>query len=218
MDKKKDSDAAKLDSQEQQALTEMTTAVAIQQVQENAASTVHSFDPDVTPQVKREEAERNIPADMLPDFRNLGNKRGGLQTELGSSNVDDIKQALSAAQKKPVIAPVKVGTRTTPKSPSTPRTPRTPAAGGTVSTRIPEWYKVGWTAFSTMPNPGGALLLAATESKPRDPIARTVSILLYADWLRDLGPIFVIGVVFWLLGTLGGGIITYAVGCLFVGK
>ncbi|KAG2225823.1 hypothetical protein INT45_007067, partial [Circinella minor] len=191
-------------------------------IMQQAKTPIHSFDPDAAPKVKREEAERNIPKDLLPDFRNFGNKRGGLQTELGTSDVEQIKQALSAAQKKP-IAPVKTtGHKRLSSGPRTPRTPRTPsgttaaALPDSLQSRIPEWYRVGWTAFSTRPNPGGPIQLAAAENKAEDPLENMVSFLFFSEWWGQGGAVFTIGIIFWLLGTLGGGFITFAIGCLFV--
>lgn len=193
---------------------------AKERIQHESETPVHDFDPAQTPQAKRTEAERHIPADMLPDFRNLGNKRGGLYTELGSSDVAVIKEALSAAQQKKVIAPVKT-TRPSPATgdTGTPRTPRTPAAGAAAGTssRVPEWYRVGWTAFSRLKNPGGPSQLAACENKPVDPWASLAHKILYADYLERHSAIFAIGLVFWLLGWLGGGLITLGGGLLFVG-
>lgn len=83
-----------------------TTRIAHEQVASEAEAPVHSFQPHSSPTAKRAQAERAIPADLLPDFRNLGNKRGGLHTELGTNDVNQIRQALTAAQRKP-IAPVK---------------------------------------------------------------------------------------------------------------
>ncbi|KAI9266580.1 C2 domain-containing protein [Phascolomyces articulosus] len=200
-------------------------AAANAHIKQQAETPIHSFDRDASPGAKREEAERGIPKDLLPDFRNLGTKRGGLHTELGTSDVEQIKQALSAAQKKP-IAPVKTTghKRLSSGGPRTPRTPRTPSgtSGAATATatdsqsRIPEWYRVGWTAFSTQPNPGGPIQLAAAENKLEDPLERMVSFLFFSKWWGQGGAIFTIGVIFWSLGTLGGGFITFGVGCLFV--
>ena len=201
-----------------------TTRIVHEQIQSEAEAPVHSFLPHASPKAKRAQAERAIPADLLPDFRNLGNKRGGLHTELGTNDVNQIRQALTAAQKKP-IAPVKTTHVRQPSSATTPRTPRTPSTASgtaptttTASSRIPEWYRVGWTAFSSTPNPGGPPLLAASEKKLDDPLEQAVATLFYNRWWNNTAAIFVIGIVFWCLGRIGGGFVTFGTGCLFVGK
>lgn len=200
-----------------------TTRIVHEQVASEAEAPVHSFQPHSSPTAKRAQAERAIPADLLPDFRNLGNKRGGLHTELGTNDVNQIRQALTAAQRKP-IAPVKT-THIRQSSTTTPRTPSsasgTAAAATTTtasSSRIPEWYRVGWTAFSSTPNPGGPPLLAASEKKLDDPLEQAVATLFYNRWWNNTAVIFVIGIVFWCLGRIGGGFVTFCIGCLFVGK
>lgn len=179
-------------------------------VQRQADTAVYSFDPDESISAKREAINSDI---VLPDFRNLGNKQTGLQTELGTSDVNQIKDALSAAQKKPVIQPVKTKHVRKPSA-ATPRTLYTPQAPQV--SRIPEWYRVGWTALSSQPNPGGPFQLAASEKKAEDALERAVSALLYKDGWNHAGAVFLIGVAFWVLGKLGGGIVTFCIGFLFV--
>ncbi|KAG0171493.1 hypothetical protein DFQ28_001023 [Apophysomyces sp. BC1034] len=191
---------------------------------EQGGNTASAFTLDNPEEKSSAEALREIPKDILPDFRNLGN-RAGLQTELGTSDATEIIQALTNAQRKPVPQPVQIhkplkrsstarSQLHTPKSPRTPKSPPT-AAVPPSSAGIPDWFRTGWTAFSTKTNPGGSLPFRATE-KAENPLEAIVSELIYSEWWTNAGVVLVVGVIFWQLSRMGGGLVTFLVACLFL--
>lgn len=161
------------------------------------------------------------PRDMMPDFRNLGKNNHGLQTELGTSNAQDIMQALALAQRKPL--PSSSSTYTTLKRSSTLTSQKSTTSASAehqqpTQQRIPDWYRVGWTAFSAKPNPGGPLPFLATEKAKVEDHDMMFDGLWQLDWWQQTGVIFVIGTGSWLLAYLGGGPVSFIVLCLFLGK
>ncbi|OAD70667.1 hypothetical protein PHYBLDRAFT_115328 [Phycomyces blakesleeanus NRRL 1555(-)] len=160
---------------------------------------------------------------MLPDFRNLGNRHQGLQTELETSDANEILHALEAAQKKPVVNPGLRHSSTLRRSytgrSGTLKTPKTPAAGsshGSHAPRIPDWFRVGWTSFSTKRNPGGSLNLRATEKKDNS-IDECLETLYFGETWHHSGIIFVTGFLAWLFSTWGCGLPTIIAGAMFLG-
>ncbi|KAI9029637.1 C2 domain-containing protein [Phycomyces nitens] len=158
---------------------------------------------------------------MLPDFRNLGNRQSGLHTELKTSDATEIVNAIEAAQKKPVVKPIKSSNtlrRSYTGRSGTLRTPKTPAgpASSSHGPRIPDWFRVGWTSFSTKRNPGGSLNMRATDKKD-DPLDECLETLFYGDAWQHSGIIFVIGFLAWLFAVLGGGLPTIIAGTMFLG-
>ncbi|KAF7721951.1 hypothetical protein EC973_003912 [Apophysomyces ossiformis] len=171
------------------------------------------------------EALPEIPKNIIPDFRNLSN-RAGLQTELGTSDASEIIQALTNAQRKPIPQPVQTGRQLkrsstarsqlrTPKSPKTPKLASQAEAIPPSSGGIPDWFRTGWTAFSTKTNPGGPLPYKATK-KEANPFEHLISELFYSEWWSSTGVIFVVGIIFWQLARMGGGVVTFLVASLFV--
>jgi hypothetical protein len=146
---------------------------------------------------------------MMPDFRNFGNKNG-LQTELGTSNANDIMQALTDAQRKPLTAAQALKRTPSLKSTQDQHHP--------MQQRIPDWYRVGWTAFSAKPNPGGALPFLATEKRMDDELDTVFGGVWHLAWWQQTGTIFAIGTVSWCVASLGGGPVSFIVLCLFIGK
>ncbi|KAI9469131.1 MAG: hypothetical protein EXX96DRAFT_492606 [Benjaminiella poitrasii] len=160
--------------------------------------------------------------ELIPDLRTLGRNQEGFATEIGSSDADKIKQAVEAAQMKPMTMSSKVK-----RSQSSKR--RQPVvntiAGYRVSKPLPDDSRIGWTAFSKMMNPGGSLGIMATEkNKVKDNIDleedhellwSILSTPFNEPW-QDFGIILIIGVLFWLLAQLGGGIGLFVFGLFFV--
>ncbi|KAI8391474.1 C2 domain-containing protein [Radiomyces spectabilis] len=187
------------------------------EIMQTSDTTVHVFDPDIHPEQKRAEAERDIPPNLIPDFRNLGHRKG-LQTELGTYDVHEVMQALASAQLKP-IKPTDIQvsrTKSRRMSTASPRSPKSPTNGTIPSARIPDHWNIGWTSLSSRPNPGGATHLRANE-KNNDPTTEILFLLFRGEGLQDTIMIFVVGIGAWTLATFGFGVATFLFLCLAVG-
>ncbi|CAO3598044.1 unnamed protein product [Absidia cylindrospora] len=128
-------------------------------------------------------------------------------------------QALALAQRKPL--PSSSSSHTTLKRSSTMASQKSTASSSAedqqpAQQRIPDWYRVGWTAFSAKPNPGGPLPFLATEKTKAEDDDMMFDGLWQLDWWRQTGVIFVIGTGSWLLANLGGGPVSFIVLCLFL--
>lgn len=192
----------------------------VEQIQQTSDTPVHTFDAELPPELKRAQAEAHIPKEFVPDLRSLGRHQDGFATEIGSSDADKIKQAIIEATQKSVSQNV------TPKrTQSKRRQPQQPVvntiAGYRVSHPLPDDSHIGWTAFSNAPNPGGSLGIMALEKNKSDgTVDALYSTLMspFDEHWQDYGVIFVIGVGFWLLVKVGGGMGSFIFGLLFVGK
>lgn len=131
----------------------------------------------------------------VPDFRSFGKHQDGFATEIGSSDADKIRLAIAAAQLKPV-EDIAVTTRPVVHT----------IAGYSISKPLPDDSRIGWTAFSSLSNPGGPLKLAATEKKDRTE----------EGWSDDT-VIYCVGLGFFVLAKLSG-ILGLIIGSLFLGK
>ncbi|KAG1458225.1 hypothetical protein G6F55_005466 [Rhizopus delemar] len=129
----------------------------------------------------------------VPDFRSFGKHQDGFATEIGSSDADKIRLAIAAAQLKPV-EDIAVTTRPVVHT----------IAGYSISKPLPDDSRIGWTAFSSLSNPGGPLKLAATEKKDRTE----------EGWSDDT-VIYCVGLGFFVLAKLSG-ILGLIIGSLFL--
>ncbi|CAO3634755.1 unnamed protein product [Cunninghamella echinulata] len=135
--------------------------------------------------------------------------------------------ALEQAQHKPVSSLRRSSTATSIASSTTASAKE---KEGINQQRIPSWYRVGWTAFSSKPNPGGILPILATEKttiqadsleEEEEKGGKQVEEglfekLYYMEWLRQTGSIVLIGTFSWVLATYGGGTVTFIVLCFFL--
>ncbi|KAF7727699.1 hypothetical protein EC973_007255 [Apophysomyces ossiformis] len=101
----------------------------------------------------------------------------------------------------------------------------------TGSIALPDWYRVGWTAFSTLPNPGDEQ--GMTEFKDMDPaavaeifkgsravanrdndiVAQYLKDSYYGEWYHNAGVFILTVLMTWLLTCFGAGLST----CLIIG-
>ncbi|KAI8374245.1 uncharacterized protein BYT42DRAFT_575688 [Radiomyces spectabilis] len=205
-------------------------AMAQEHLSRVADASVHTFDPNASPEAKRAEAESAIPADLLPDLHNLQQKQSGIQTELATHDAADVKRAVTAAEQKPMVQPINAEKSfkrlSANYAPSTPRTPTLATAaedrdqeimaGSFIpppSSLIPDWYQLGWTSFSTRANPGGPMPLRATQSK-MDALDELMPNLFYGEWWHNAAALFITAVMAWSVAKMGGGLGTVIVGCL----
>lgn len=147
---------------------------------------------------------------FVPDLRSLGRHQDGFATEIGSSDADKIKQAIEAAQRKPILLEKKQSKRHQPLVHT--------IAGYRVSHPLPDDARIGWTAFSNIINPGGSLNILATEKKQSSEIDALVEYFVWNENWQDYGVIFIIGIGFWLIARLNGSIGILVCCLLFVGK
>ncbi|KAI8083251.1 C2 domain-containing protein [Gilbertella persicaria] len=171
--------------------------------------------------VSSDTGETFIPEGKVPDFRSLGRHQEGFATEIGSSDADKIKQAIEAAQKKPLEADVQPMKRTA--SYIKRKQPVVHTIGGyRVSKPLPDTSRIGWTAFSNALNPGGSLnILAIEKNKGKTETERAFHVLTsppYGGHWQDFGIIFVIGIGFWLIVQLGAGTGIFIFCLFFVGS
>jgi hypothetical protein len=154
--------------------------------------------------------------DLVPDLRSLGRNQDGFATEIGSSDADKIKQAIEAAQRKPIKEDM---TKKSTKKRPVVHT----VAGYRVSKPLPDDARIGWTAFSNLINPGGSLGIVATEKKKTELTAELQYLfdIMMSPWnetWQDFGIIFIIGVGAWLAVQIGAGVGSFVCILLFVGK
>lgn len=118
---------------------------------------------------------------------------------------------------------------------STTSTPVTPGSFSKSNGTLPNWYKVGWTAFSELPNPGheqdletlkgllggstDAVINAFSTSRPdkntsnNDLVSRYLGEAYYGEWYHNAGAMLVAVASTWIQTKLGGGLM----GCLVIG-
>lgn len=180
----------------------------------------HLSDTSEVTEVTQTQAERfNRQQDLVPDLRSLGRNQDGFATEIGSSDANKIKQAIEAAQRKPVKEE-KAVKKTAKKRPVVHT-----IAGYRVSKPLPDDARIGWTAFSNLINPGGSLGIAATEKKMTKQFPKELESsfdILASPWnesWQDFGVIFIIGIGAWFVVQIGAsGMGSFLCILLFLGK
>ncbi|RUS23038.1 hypothetical protein BC937DRAFT_93080 [Endogone sp. FLAS-F59071] len=190
------------------------------EIDKNSGTTTHKFNPDAPPEEKAAQAMATMPPGILPNDRK---PTGGIATDLGTHDANEVAKALNKVQKKPVITTgttddKRLSTASTamdtPKSASPPleNAPKVPGSypvhpGG----KLPEWYKVGWTAFAGLPLKTSGLDddEAAAQVNARqetDMLADFLSEAYYGEWWHNAGA-FIIAVIFtWIIAKFGGGL------------
>lgn len=139
----------------------------------------------------------------LIDFRSLRHQQqDGFTTEIGSSDANKIKEAIEISQQKAPPTDTKKQKRQQPIINT--------IAGYRVSKPLPDTSRIGWTAFSSIINPGGSLGIRATENHCNDK-SDTI------NW-QDSGIIFLVGLGFWAMIRLGGGVLFFVLGLFFISK
>ncbi|KAL0092399.1 C2 domain-containing protein [Phycomyces blakesleeanus] len=161
-------------------------------------NTVYSFNPELSPEQKKAQAEENT---------------------------QQVKTVLKSASVKPTI-------KSTPDDKALDTTP------GSFTNKsqngIPEWYSVGWTAFSTLPNPGDEKAIKELSQKlgpdtvaelykgsraqsgagdQNDLLAQIISDKYYGKWFHNGAALGAAVVSTWLLTMFGFGLLS----CLIVG-
>ncbi|KAI9011886.1 C2 domain-containing protein [Phycomyces nitens] len=191
------------------------------------ADVTDTFDDSVAPihtvESSTSAPKKLIPADIVPDLHAFA-KSDGLQTELATHDAREIKKVVTEAEKKPVI-PSRVRKKlqiSTGDTPNDQEETESPTMVGTFpncpvpASRIPSWYKTGWTAFSTESNPGGSLNIKATQPKFHV-LDQVIPNMYYGEWWHNASALVVTGLMAWTIGKVGGGLGPVFLGCLFLG-
>lgn len=185
---------------------------------EQGGAPVHVFNPDMPAEQKKEALMSNAPE--LPAIAEPSKRTSQpLSTDIGSTDNDKIAETLA----KPV------NNNNKQKAPGAYVEQPVPIKGG-----IPDWYNVGWTGFSNLPNPGDEKAMQAFakthspeeikrifEDRSRssngdyasDLVAQLISEKYYGEWYHNCGVVFVAIFFTWLLIKIRLGLMS----CLIVG-
>lgn len=197
---------------EQQNIATDALNQANKQVEKAAgAANIHAFDEEQTPEQKKAQAQEALPSTFKG--KDTGGKAESMPTDVGTSNASDVAAALDAASKAP-----KATTTTSQPAPGAYPTQK--------DSRIPDWYKVGWTSFSELPNPGEdskveqykAGMAASAQpvdnnEKHQDMLAEFLKESYYGEWYHNAGAILVTVLFTWILARIGSGLMS----CLVIG-
>ncbi|KAL0077106.1 C2 domain-containing protein [Phycomyces blakesleeanus] len=187
---------------------------------DSSAAPIHAVDTTSQPHTS---AKKLIPADIVPDLHAFA-KSDGLKTELATHDANEIKRVITEAEKKPVM-PSRLRKKleiSTEGITSTDREDISPTMVGTFphcplpASRIPPWYRTGWTAFSTENNPGGSLNIKATQPKFHI-LDEAIPNMYYGEWWHNVSALVITALMAWIIGKVGGGLGPVFLGCLFLG-
>ena len=191
---------------------------------EQGGTQVHVFDPDMSAEAKKAEALKNV---NVPEIV----KKAPLATDIGTTDNKKVAEALA-------------GTETTVPNPSATvaATPPSKTPGSYVQdpiTGLPTWYKVGWTSFSNLPNPGDEKAMTEfakthnaqetqqayydsresnSSSQDDDFITQFINEKYYGEWWHNCGVVFVAIFFTWLLIKLRFGLFACLITGAFFGK
>jgi Ca2+-dependent lipid-binding protein len=215
-----DTNIAKADTTAQRELVqdsnELHKAVNTALKNEEGGATVHVFNPEMSAEAKKAEAMKNV---QVPQ---IVKEKDPLATDIGSTDNQKVAEALAKSSSKP--------TTPQPTTASPPSTSKSATPGSFVQDAlkpgIPDWYKVGWTGFSKLPNPGDEKAMAEFSkvhnpeeikeiySKSResngsfedDFITQFIDEKYFGEWYHNCGVVFVAIFFTWLLIKLRFGL------------
>lgn len=221
---------------------------------EEGGTKVHVFDPEMSAEEKKAEVLKDVKVPSIP------NNKTPLHTDIGSTDTKKVVEAVSnapppapASAAKPfsppptppnqlastqIITPAK---RSDSKSSSsevnaTDKSVKSKTPGSfvdePVKKKIPDWYNVGWTHYSTLPNPGDEMAMAemkkslsdeeikeqyyqsrSSSGEYNDFISQFINEKYYGEWYHNCGVVFVAIFFTWLLIKIRFGLFS----CLIVG-
>jgi hypothetical protein len=207
-----------------------------EELKEEAAgtgATLHTFHPDAAPETKRQEALDKAGVEM-PNIRNMipGKETPPtLTTDIGSSDNQAVADALTNTDTVAETPTRLVSNTDTKEGPTTPGAFKSGPAKG-----LPDWYKVGWTGFSDLPNPGDEIIMSefskvhtseeiqelykgsrgSNGEYNRDVLAQFVNEKYYGEWWFNVGAVFISIFFTWLLIKCGLGLMScFVVGAFF---
>lgn len=146
-------------------------------------------------------------ADLVPDLHGLSPVQG-LSTELDTHDTALTQETVTAAEQKTIPA-------TTTLSAGMPNGFIPPT-----KSRIPGWYRTGWTSLSPGVNPGGELDILASRFKRSidDPLDEMMPNILYGEWYHNGAALFITAIVSFMLAKMNAGLGSILLFCLFIGK
>lgn len=188
---------------------------------EEGGAPVHVFNPDLPAEQKKDELMRNAPE--IPTVADPISHKEALTTDIGSTENKKVAETVSKS----------INNNNNNK-----QTSKAPGAyveqPVSIKDGIPDWYSVGWTGFSNLPNPGDEKAMAefakshtSEEIKQifddrsrssngdyaSDLVAQLVSEKYFGEWYHNCGVVFVAIFFTWLLIKIRLGLMS----CLIVG-
>lgn len=174
---------------------------------------VHTFNPDASAEEKKAKVMKTTTTLTKPDEI----QKPSLTTDIGSADTKKVAEAVST---------------TIHDKDAVKKTP-----GSFVDSGMPDWYKIGWTAFSNLPNPGDEKAMAEflkthTQEQVKeaffnsrssngdidDLLAQFISDKYYGEWYHNCGVVFVAIFFTWLLIKLRLGLMSCFIVGAFFGK
>ncbi|KAL0082033.1 C2 domain-containing protein [Phycomyces blakesleeanus] len=171
--------------------------------------------PEASPAQKQAQAETKANVTPLPSLPTTQ-----LQTDLKTTKTSEVFDTIQAAQAKELV---------------TEKQMEPPGSYSSQPKGLPDWYRVGWTAFSNLPNPGdeeamskipdnfGPEALAALFNSPGRPtfsdanqedlVSQFLSEAYYGEWYHNTAVMLFTVVFTWLITRFGGGLMA----CLVIG-
>lgn len=221
---------------------------------EEGGTKVHVFDPEMSAEEKKAEVLKDVKVPSIP------NNTTPLHTDIGSTDTKKVVEAISnapppaaASAAKPFSPPptppnqsvstqiITAAKRSDSKSSSsevnaTDKSVKSNTPGSFVDEhvkkKIPDWYNVGWTNYSTLPNPGDEMAMAemkkslsdeeikeqyyqsrSSSGEYNDFISQFINEKYYGEWYHNCGVVFVAIFFTWLLIKIRFGLFS----CLIVG-
>lgn len=178
---------------------------------------VHTFDPDMPAEDKKAKAMKDVPVSTILE------PTVPLATDIGSTDNKKVAEAFA----DPLTNSNTKSSTSTPNKKKPGSFVEDPLRAG-----IPDWYNVGWTAFSNLPNPGDEKAMAefskthseeliketyyksrSSNGEVDDFIAQFIAEKYYGEWYHNCGVVFVAIFFTWLLIKLRLGLMS----CLIVG-
>lgn len=215
---------------------ELHNAVNTALKNEEGGSKVHVFNPDMSAEAKKAEAMKGI---QVPHLREK-TAPPPLATDIGSTDNKKVAEILSKSSNTTTTntSQPPAANKTSPPATSATKS-ATPGSfeQDSVKPGIPDWYNVGWTGFSKLPNPGDEKAMAEFSkthnpeeikelySKSResngvyedDFITQFIDEKFYGEWYHNCGVVFIAIFFTWLLIKLRFGLISCFITGAFFG-
>ncbi|CEP18279.1 hypothetical protein [Parasitella parasitica] len=189
----------------------------LNEVTQTAVKTVNDFNESLSPADKKAEAEKkaNVVTESLPKLK----ADVSMANDQGTNDSTILANAIASAESKPV--------KKLPQDQQKTSSSSLPKPGSFVSDK-----KVGWDAFSTLPNPGDEQAIEELGSKfgldaligmykgartgnksEKDLVSQFLKEAYYGEWYHNAAAMLFTVIFTWLLTRFGGGLMA----CLVVG-
>jgi Ca2+-dependent lipid-binding protein len=184
---------------------------------ETGGAPVHTFNPDTSAEKKKAELMKNVEIPQILE------PKSALATDIGSADTEKVTETLTESPKEEASTASKA-----------------PGAYADVPIKgLPDWYNVGWTDFSNLPNPGDEAAMAEfskthtpeqikqlyeDRSRPsngdyeNDLVAQFLDEKYFGEWFHNCGVVFVAIFFTWLLTRVRFGLMSCFIVGAFFGK